>query len=115
MSLKKNIDKIIYRESEIERIAALAFELAAKRGGRLTSVDKANVLEVTMLWREVVDRVGDREFEAIRTVAEFTDVPGGIGDRDPEVVGEGVLEAADHDDLGARRNRFLHPTKLSKT
>ena len=43
-----------YSEGEISRIARLAFELAAKRGGRLTSVDKANVLEVTQLWREVV-------------------------------------------------------------
>jgi len=43
-----------YSEGEIARIARLAFELAAKRGGRLTSVDKANVLEVTQLWREVV-------------------------------------------------------------
>lgn len=43
-----------YSEGEIARIARLAFELAVKRGGRLTSVDKANVLEVTQLWREVV-------------------------------------------------------------
>jgi 3-isopropylmalate dehydrogenase len=54
---REGFNTYIYRESEIERIAALAFELAAKRGGRLTSVDKANVLEVTMLWREVVERV----------------------------------------------------------
>ena len=44
----------VYSESEIERIARLAFELAGKRGGRVTSVDKANVLEVTQLWREIV-------------------------------------------------------------
>lgn len=44
----------VYSESEIKRIASLAFELAAKRNGRLCSVDKANVLEVTQLWREVV-------------------------------------------------------------
>ena len=50
-----------YSESEIERIARLAFRLAGQRGGRLCSVDKANVLEATVLWREVVDRVG-REF-----------------------------------------------------
>jgi 3-isopropylmalate dehydrogenase len=51
---REGYNTYIYRESEIERIAKLAFELAAKRGGRLTSVDKANVLEVTQLWREVV-------------------------------------------------------------
>ena len=53
-----------YRESEIERIARLAFRLAQQRGGRLCSVDKANVLEATVLWREVVQCVG----------AEFPDV-----------------------------------------
>ena len=46
-----------YTESEIERIARLACEFARKRGGRLCSVDKANVLEVCELWREVVTRV----------------------------------------------------------
>ena len=39
---------------EIRRIGRLAFEAAQKRSGRLCSVDKANVLEVTMLWREVM-------------------------------------------------------------
>ena len=43
-----------YAEHEIERIARVAFDLAAKREGRLCSVDKANVLEATDLWREVV-------------------------------------------------------------
>lgn len=44
----------VYSESEIRRIAKIGFELAQKRGGRLCSVDKANVLEVTVLWREIV-------------------------------------------------------------
>lgn len=44
----------VYRESEIERIGRLAFTVAGKRGGRLCSVDKANVLEVSGLWREVM-------------------------------------------------------------
>ncbi len=48
----------VYSESEIRRIARVAFELAAQRKGRLCSVDKANVLEVTLLWREVVSEVG---------------------------------------------------------
>jgi 3-isopropylmalate dehydrogenase len=46
-----------YRESEIERVACSAFEIAMRRGKRLCSVDKANVLEVSELWREVVRRV----------------------------------------------------------
>ena len=45
----------IYKESEISRIGKVAFELAQKRGGKLCSVDKANVLEVTVLWREVME------------------------------------------------------------
>lgn len=48
---------LVYADHEIERIARLAFETAAKRGGRLCSVDKANVLEATELWREVVTGV----------------------------------------------------------
>lgn len=46
-----------YSESEIERIGRSAFEAAKKRGGKLCSVDKANVLEATILWREVMDRL----------------------------------------------------------
>ncbi|MBQ0753826.1 MAG: 3-isopropylmalate dehydrogenase [Gammaproteobacteria bacterium] len=44
----------VYAESEIRRIARVAFELAQVRGKRLCSIDKANVLEVTELWREIV-------------------------------------------------------------
>ena len=44
----------IHSESEIRRIGRVAFEAARKRGKRLCSVDKANVLEVTVLWREVM-------------------------------------------------------------
>jgi 3-isopropylmalate dehydrogenase len=46
-----------YDEVEIRRIGRLAFEAAQKRNGRLCSVDKANVLEVTMLWREVMQEL----------------------------------------------------------
>jgi 3-isopropylmalate dehydrogenase len=54
---RQGFNTYVYAESEVERIARLAFDFARKRGGRLCSVDKANVLEVTMLWREVVSRV----------------------------------------------------------
>ena len=47
----------VYSESEIRRIAHVGFQAAQKRGGRLCSVDKANVLDVTVLWREVVTEV----------------------------------------------------------
>ncbi|TQV67688.1 3-isopropylmalate dehydrogenase [Exilibacterium tricleocarpae] len=46
-----------YAEHEIERIGRNAFEMARQRQGRLCSVDKANVLEATILWREVMDRL----------------------------------------------------------
>ncbi len=45
---------LVYSESEIDRIARVGFELAQKRSRRLCSVDKANVLEVSQLWREVL-------------------------------------------------------------
>ncbi|GAB6072687.1 3-isopropylmalate dehydrogenase [Venenivibrio stagnispumantis] len=48
---------MIYYEHEIKRIARLAFEIARGRRNKVTSVDKANVLEVSALWREVVNEV----------------------------------------------------------
>ncbi len=54
-----------YTEDEIGRIARVAFQWAARRSGRLTSVDKANVLEVSQLWREVVNEVHQREFPQV--------------------------------------------------
>ena len=56
------VDTMIYRWSEIERIARVAFESARARRGRLVSVDKANVLENGVLWRRVVTEMGRAEF-----------------------------------------------------
>jgi 3-isopropylmalate dehydrogenase len=50
-------DTMEYHPREVERIARRAFELARGRGGKLTSVDKANVLETSRMWRRVVDEV----------------------------------------------------------
>ncbi len=50
-------DMMIYRKYEVERIATLAFETARLRRGKVTSVDKANVLEVSRFWREIVIEV----------------------------------------------------------
>lgn len=54
---RQGFNTLIYKESEIERIGRMAFEIARKRDKRVCSVDKANVLECTELWREVMDRV----------------------------------------------------------
>jgi 3-isopropylmalate dehydrogenase len=51
------VDTMSYSEPEIERIARIAFDLASKRRKRVTSVDKANVLDCSRLWREVITRV----------------------------------------------------------
>jgi len=51
-----------YSETEIERIAHVAFRRAQRRDGHVTSVDKANVLEVSELWREVVTRIGGEHY-----------------------------------------------------
>ncbi len=51
------IDTLWYTEAEIRRVVRLAFELARGRRGRLTSVDKANVLATSRLWRQVVDEL----------------------------------------------------------
>ena len=51
------VDTMVYRESEIRRIAKVAFEAARTRRGRVTSIDKANVLQNGILWRRVVTEV----------------------------------------------------------
>ncbi len=56
--VRTGFNTMVYSEPEIERIAIRAFEIAMQRGKRLCSVDKMNVLEVSELWREVVERVG---------------------------------------------------------
>lgn len=54
---RQGFNTLVYTETEIERIARVAFDSAEKRNKRLCSVDKANVLESTELWREVVTNV----------------------------------------------------------
>ena len=55
-------DEMAYSVPEIERVVRVAGEAAMRRGKKLTSVDKANVLEVSRLWREVAERVAREEF-----------------------------------------------------
>jgi 3-isopropylmalate dehydrogenase len=58
-------DECVYEVGEIERIVRVAARLAAARRGRLTSIDKANVLETSRLWRDVTARLVAREFPAL--------------------------------------------------
>ena len=55
-------DTLEYREYEIDRIARQAFEAARKRRGKVHSVDKANVLETSRMWREIVHAIHDAEY-----------------------------------------------------
>ena len=55
-----------YRTQEIERIARCAFEVARRRSGHVTSLDKSNVMETGKLWRETVDRIGRDEFPDVK-------------------------------------------------
>ncbi|MDO8520029.1 MAG: 3-isopropylmalate dehydrogenase [Deltaproteobacteria bacterium] len=54
---EKGVNTMVYTTSEIERVARVAFEIAQKRRKNVVSVDKANVLEATELWRKVVTQV----------------------------------------------------------
>ena len=54
---RRGMDTLRYSEAEIERILRVGFELALSRRKRLTSVDKANVLESSRLWREIADEL----------------------------------------------------------
>ena len=56
---------MVYSRDEVERIARKAFQYARERRGRLTSVDKANVLEVSQLWRSVVTEIHQSDFSDV--------------------------------------------------
>ena len=59
---QKAYNTLVYSTQEVERIARVAFGIARKRKGRLTSIDKSNVLEVMALWRDAVSRVQESEY-----------------------------------------------------
>ncbi len=66
------VNTMRYSEAEIERIARVAFELAMKRRHKVLSVDKANVLECSRLWREVVTRIG-KEYPGVKLGHQYVD------------------------------------------
>ena len=59
------VNTTYYSESEIERVAISAFEIASKRNKKVCSMEKANVMEVGVLWREVVQKIRDRDYPEI--------------------------------------------------
>jgi 3-isopropylmalate dehydrogenase len=66
------INTMRYTREEVERVARIAFDLASKRRGKLTSVDKANVLECSQLWRATVDAL-KAEFPAVTVEHQLVD------------------------------------------
>ena len=62
-----------YTESEIARVARSAFEMAKRRGNRVCSMEKANVMESGILWREVVQKVHDEEYPEVELSHMYAD------------------------------------------
>ncbi|PON18130.1 3-isopropylmalate dehydrogenase [Candidatus Entotheonella serta] len=69
---ERGTNTMVYTSAEIQRVARLAFELAQKRRGKLTSADKANVLEVSVLWRREVSELAD-EFSGVEVEHLYVD------------------------------------------
>ena len=69
---REGFNSLVYAEDEIERVCRVAFDAARRRGGRLCSVDKANVLEASELWREVATRVGE-EYDDVELSHMYVD------------------------------------------
>ena len=70
---RRGVNTQVYTTPEIQRVARVAFDLAGKRGGRLCSVEKANVMESGVLWREEVQKLGDTEYPDIELSHLYAD------------------------------------------
>ncbi|MBI5874498.1 MAG: 3-isopropylmalate dehydrogenase [Deltaproteobacteria bacterium] len=70
---ERGVNTMIYTTSEIERIAKIAFDVARKRRKKVMSVDKANVLETTELWRRVVTKVHHKDFSDVELSHMYVD------------------------------------------
>jgi len=69
---RQGFDTMLYSESEIRRVAHVGFQIALKRGKKLCSVDKANVLDTSMFWREIVTEVA-KEYPAVELSHMYVD------------------------------------------
>ncbi|APT56987.1 3-isopropylmalate dehydrogenase [Roseomonas gilardii] len=70
---RRGVDTEVYTEDEIARVARVAFELARSRGRKVTSVEKANVMQTGRLWRAVVGEVAKAEFPDIELQNMYAD------------------------------------------
>ncbi len=70
---RRGFNTQVYTTAEIERVARVAFDLAAKRQGRVVSVDKSNAMEAGQLWREDVQRIHDADYPGIELQHMFVD------------------------------------------
>src|SRR5712692_3574691 len=73
---KRAIDTQVYDTYEIERISRVAFELARKRGNKVTSMEKRNVMKTGVLWNEVVTALHSREFKDVKLEHQLADAGG---------------------------------------
>ena len=70
---RRGVNTQVYTTPEIQRVARVAFELAGKRANRVCSVEKANVMESGVLWREEVQKVHDTEFAGVELSHMYAD------------------------------------------
>ena len=70
---RQGINTMTYNSKEVERIARVSFDLAKVRGKKLCSIDKANVIETTEMWREVVTEIGKNEYPEIQLSHMYVD------------------------------------------
>ncbi|EPY01294.1 3-isopropylmalate dehydrogenase [Magnetospirillum fulvum] len=70
---RKGVNTLVYTTEEVRRIGRVAFELARKRNKRVCSVDKANVLECTVLWREEMIKLQQEEFQDVELSHMYVD------------------------------------------
>ncbi len=70
---RRGVNTLVYTTHEILRVGRVAFELARKRNGRVCSVDKSNVLESTLLWRQEMTRLGAEEYPDVELTHMLAD------------------------------------------
>ena len=70
---RRGVDTQVYTTPEIRRVASVAFELARKRQGRVTSVEKANVMMTGVLWRDEVQKLHDAEYKDVALSHMYAD------------------------------------------